>query len=150
MASSIEPRRLASAEHVDQTLLAERHRIVLIRFGRSGDPSSAAMDLLLHDIAYEVSLCCVMFSVDLDEVREFTDVYELHDPCTVMCFYRNRPLPLDVGFGPDVKVTWPLPGDVALAEAIVDAVQEPAGSQGSAVRSGFLGLVRRIVQGLVA
>lgn len=150
LSSSIEPQRLGSAEAVDQTLLAERHRLVLIRFGRQADPTSAAMDMLLHEIAAEVWLTAAIYSVDLDDVREFTDVYELYDPCTVMCFYRNRPVLLDVGFGPDTKVTWPLPDGAVLADAIADAVPEPDLPHGSVVQRWLHAVLQSVVRGLVA
>jgi len=122
--------------------------VVLIRFGRRGDPQTAATDVLLHEIAHEVWLYCAIYSVDLDEVHDFTEGYELYDPATIMCFYRNRPLQIDVGYGPDAKVTWPLPDGAVLADAIIDAVHEPAALPQSAVRRGLLGVFKEVVQGL--
>jgi DIM1 family U5 snRNP protein len=150
MAASATPlRTLDSAEQIDQTLLAERHRAVLIRFGRRTDPTSAAMDVILHEIAYEIWLFCVIYLVDMDVVTEFTALHELYDPCTLMCFYRNRPLPINVGYGPDTKVTWPLCDSSVLTEAIIRAcLAKRDSSAGGGVAHGFVKAFQGLLFGM--
>mmetsp|Transcript_13170 Transcript_13170/g.38749 ORF Transcript_13170/g.38749 Transcript_13170/m.38749 type:complete len:156 (+) Transcript_13170:83-550(+) len=136
--SNVLPRSIGSAEHVDQTLLAERQRMVLIRFGRGSDPSTVAADVILNEIAHELWLYCVIYLVDIDEVPHFTGVFELYDPCTIMCFYRNHTVPIDLGHGPDVKLTWPFDDGQILVEAIENACQRRSNSHASARRTAML------------
>lgn len=131
---------LRSAEDVDEALLAERHRAVLIHFRRACDPISAATDVVLHEVAHELRLHCALYVVDVDSVRDFNAVHELYDPSTLMCFYRNRPLPIDVGFGADPKVTWPLVEGATLVDAVQRACREL--HEASRRRSDELGLGR--------
>jgi DIM1 family U5 snRNP protein len=35
-------------------------------------------------------------------------MYELYDPCTVMFFFRNRHIMIDLGTGDNNKINWPL------------------------------------------
>lgn len=149
--SLAEPQYLASAEHVDQTLLAERQRAVLLRFGRRNDPTTATVDVLLHEAAHELWLYCVIYLVDLDDVPDFIDVYELYDPCSLMCFYRNKPLVVDVGHGPDTKITWPLYDSGRLADAIIHACQSTRGgtdNESSRQRGFFVGAFQGLFFGM--
>jgi hypothetical protein len=134
--------QLCSAEEVDNALLGERHRAVLIHFRRTCDPISAATDVVLHEVAHELRLHCVLYVVDIDSVRDFNAVHELYDPSTLMCFYRNRSLPINVGFGPDARVTWPLCEGAVLVDAIQRACREQC--EASRRQSDDLGLGRRL------
>lgn len=125
-------REVVSAAQLDMALLAERHRAVLVRFGRKHDPICAAMDVLLQEIAHEVCLYSVILLVDVEAVPEFTDVYELYDPCTLRCFFRNKPLYLDVGYGLDTRVTWGVQRSQDLADAVVQACRRKAQRNNSA------------------
>ncbi|KAJ1634577.1 thioredoxin-like protein 4A-like protein [Pavlovales sp. CCMP2436] len=148
MAPPATPQALASAEQVDQTLLAERDRAVLLRFGRRADPTTAAADVLLHEIAHEVWLYCMIYLVDIDDVPEFTATHELYDPCTVIVFYRNKPMPIDVGYGPESKVTWPLPESSTLADAIANACEGESEAHGGG-RRGLLSAVQGLLQRII-
>ena len=44
--------------------------------------------------------------MDIDEVPDFNTMYELYDPCTVMFFFRNKHIMIDLGTGNNNKVNW--------------------------------------------
>ena len=70
---------LPSATWVDETLLSETDRAIVIRFGRAGDPLCQQADAQLREAADELVLVMHAFTVDLDAVPDFTAMYELHD-----------------------------------------------------------------------
>lgn len=39
---------------------------------------------------------------------EFNKMYELYDPCTLMFFYRNKHIMIDLGTGNNNKINWPM------------------------------------------
>lgn len=41
-------------------------------------------------------------------VIDFFVRYELYDPCTVMFFFRNKHIMIDLGTGNNNKINWPL------------------------------------------
>ena len=75
---------------VDQAILSEEERLVVIRFGHDYDPTCMQMDEVLYGIAELVKNYAVIYLVDTSEVPDFNTMYELHDPCTVMFFFRNK------------------------------------------------------------
>eukprot|EP00658_Telonema_sp_P-2_P015043 TRINITY_DN15759_c0_g1_i6.p1 TRINITY_DN15759_c0_g1~~TRINITY_DN15759_c0_g1_i6.p1 ORF type:complete len:136 (-),score=19.09 TRINITY_DN15759_c0_g1_i6:419-826(-) len=91
---------------VDSAILAEEERLVLIRFGRNGDPTCRQTDEVLIAIANEVSAHATIHLVDVDEVSDFNAKYELYDPCTVMMFYKNKVMCMDFGYGPTSCINW--------------------------------------------
>ncbi|TMW39682.1 hypothetical protein DOY81_015238 [Sarcophaga bullata] len=42
------------------------------------------------------------------KVPDFNKMYELYDPCTVMFFFRNKHIMIDLGTGNNNKINWPL------------------------------------------
>ncbi|GMT03774.1 hypothetical protein PENTCL1PPCAC_25948 [Pristionchus entomophagus] len=112
---------------VDQAILAEEDRVVIIRFGHDWDPTCMRMDevLLTHlsrvihsfhsnlKIATKVKNFAVIYVVDITkvglftpEVPDFNKMYELYDPCTVMFFFRNKHIMIDLGTGNNNKISW--------------------------------------------
>jgi hypothetical protein len=102
---------LTSGWAVDQAILTEESRVrttnavrssipqadsfhplqvVVMRFGRDSDPVCMQMDESLADISDDVKQFAVIYLVDIGEVPDFTEMYELYDPMTVMFFYRNK------------------------------------------------------------
>ncbi|XP_022369549.1 thioredoxin-like protein 4A isoform X2 [Enhydra lutris kenyoni] len=73
---------------VDQAILSEEDRVVVIRFGHDWDPTCMKMDEVLYSIAEKVKNFTVIYLVDITEVPDFNKMYELYDPCTVMFFFR--------------------------------------------------------------
>jgi DIM1 family U5 snRNP protein len=79
---------LNSGWHVDQAILSEDDRLVVIRFGRDADPDCMRQDEVLYKIADKVKNFAVLYICDIDQVKDFNQMYELYDPLTLMMFYR--------------------------------------------------------------
>lgn len=142
---------LHHAYAVDQAILSEESRVVVVRFGRDHDPACMRMDELLAGVADKVKAFACIYLVDIDEVRvcgrdlrlcarrikndaraqerdaitpltplplqnqktkqktqvpDFNAMYELYDPCTVMFFFRNKHIMVDLGTGNNNKINW--------------------------------------------
>ncbi|KAL1929076.1 hypothetical protein VTP01DRAFT_2135 [Rhizomucor pusillus] len=93
---------------VDQAILSEEDRVVVIRFGHDWDPTCMKMDEVLYSIAEKVKNFAVIYLVDITEVPDFNKMYELYDPCTVMFFFRNKHIMVDLGTGNNNKINWAL------------------------------------------
>ncbi|KAK2109289.1 Thioredoxin-like 4A [Saguinus oedipus] len=81
---------------VDQAILSEEDHVVVIRL----------MDEVLYSIAKKVKNFAVIYLVDITEVPDFNKMYELYDPCTVMFFFRNKNIMIDLGTGNNNKINW--------------------------------------------
>eukprot|EP00884_Botryococcus_braunii_P012175 jgi/Botrbrau1/20959/Bobra.0135s0077.1 len=91
---------------VDQAILSEEDRVVVIRFGRDYDPTCMQMDEILAGVADQMKNFAVIYLVDISEVPDFNTMYELYDPCTVMFFFRNKHIMIDLGTGNNNKINW--------------------------------------------
>lgn len=129
---------LASGWHVDQAILSEEERLVLIRFGRDWDPDCMRQDEVLYKIADRVKSFAVIYVCDIDQVPDFNQMYgkscplepdlsvgplltpraELYDPCTIMYFYRNKHIMCDFGTGNNNKLNWVLEDKQELIDII--------------------------------
>ena len=89
---------------VDQAILGEETRVVAIRFGHDYDRTCMQMDEILCSIAEDIKNFCALYLVDISEVPDFNTMYELYDPCTVMFFFRNKHIMVDLGTGNNNKV----------------------------------------------
>ena len=63
--------RLPNGWAVDQAILSEQDRVVVIRFGDSTDPSTVAIDDVLASIAPKMQNFAVVYAVDITEVPDF-------------------------------------------------------------------------------
>lgn len=99
---------LVTGWHVDQAILSEEERLVVIRFGRDWDPDCMRQDEVLYRIADRVKNFAVIYVCDLDQVPDFKAMYELYDPCTLMFFFRNKHMMCDFGTGNNNKLNWVL------------------------------------------
>ena len=99
-------KRLENGWQVDQAILSEEDRVVILRFGRDHDRECMQMDATLAGIANLVKNFAVVYVVNIDEVRDFNTLYELYDACTVMFFFRNRRVLVDLGTGNNNKINW--------------------------------------------
>lgn len=99
---------LTSGYAVDQAILAEQERVVVIRFGHDHDTTCMQQDECLAAIAEDVKNIAVIYVVDITEVPDFNTMYELYDPCTVMFFFRNKHIMIDLGTGNNNKINWAL------------------------------------------
>lgn len=96
---------LHSGWDVDRMIVNEEKRVVVVRFGRDDDSTCMPMDECLSGIAESVKNFAVVYLVDVGEVKDFTEMYELYDPCTVMFFFRNKHIMIDLGTGNNNKLT---------------------------------------------
>ncbi|KAI5353517.1 hypothetical protein PRUPE_1G348600 [Prunus persica] len=123
---------LHSGWAVDQAILAEEERLVLIRFGHDWDETcmqglfhsytlktwyksftfdlclQIEMDEVLASVAETLKNFAVIYLVDITEVPDFNTMYELYDPSTVMFFFRNKHIMIDLGTGNNNKINWAL------------------------------------------
>ena len=93
---------------MDQAIVGEEERLVVIRFGSDGDETCMLMDEVLAKTADRMKNWCVIYLVDIAEVPDFNGMYELYDPCTVMFFFRNKHIMVDLGTGNNNKINWAL------------------------------------------
>ena len=110
---------------VDRAIVSEEKRVVVLRFGRDGDPVCMQMDDDLASIAEDVKNFAAIFLVDIAEVPDFNGMYELYDPCTLMFFFRNKHIMIDLGTGNNNKITWVIPEKQDLID-ILDVVYRGA------------------------
>ncbi|RZC68972.1 hypothetical protein C5167_032113 [Papaver somniferum] len=99
---------LHSGWAVDQAILAEEERLVVIRFGHDWDETCMQMDEVLSSVAETIKNFAVIYLVDITEVPDFNTMYELYDPSTVMFFFRNKHIMIDLGTGNNNKINWAL------------------------------------------
>lgn len=99
---------LHSGWEVDQAIVTEEDRVVVIRFGHDADPTCMVQDSILASIADKVRNFAVIYCVDITEVPDFNNMYELYDDCTTMFFYRNKHIMVDLGTGNNNKINWAL------------------------------------------
>lgn len=57
------------------------------------------MDEILFKSAEKIKKFAVIYLVDITKVSDFNTMYELYDPVTVMFFYRNKHMMIDLGTG---------------------------------------------------
>ncbi|KAJ3426081.1 hypothetical protein M0813_20153 [Anaeramoeba flamelloides] len=97
---------LTNGWQVDQAILDENDKVVIIRFGHDWDEDCMQMDELLYSIAEKIKNFAVIYLVDIDEVDDFNQMYELYDPFAVMFFYRNKLIQVDSGTGNNNKINF--------------------------------------------
>jgi len=66
---------LVTGWHVDQAIMSEEERLVIIRFGRDWDPDCMRQDEVLYKIADRVKNFAVIYVCDLDQVPDFKQMY---------------------------------------------------------------------------
>ena len=68
---------LENGWEVDQAIVSEEDRVVVIRFGHDYDPTCMKMDEILYSIAEDVQNFAVIYLVDIRKVPDFNQMYEL-------------------------------------------------------------------------
>lgn len=96
---------LRTGWHVDQAILSEEERLVIIRFGDELHPDVMRMDETLFKIAERIRNFAVVYITD---VHDFDELYELYDDVTVMFFWRNKHMMCDFGTGDNNKLNFPV------------------------------------------
>lgn len=56
--------------------------------------------------------------MDITEVPGFNKMYELYDPCTVMFFFRNKHIMIDLGTGNNNKINWAMEDEQELIDIV--------------------------------
>lgn len=83
---------------------------MVIRFGRETEPECMLMDELLYKILEKIKNFAVIYLVNLDEVPDFNQMYELDqddsEPYTIMFFWRNKHEMVDFGTGNNNKLNF--------------------------------------------
>ncbi|XP_061896258.1 thioredoxin-like protein 4A isoform X2 [Entelurus aequoreus] len=77
---------------VDQAILSEEDRVLVIRFGHDWDPTCMKMDEVLYSIAEKVKNFAVIYLVDITEVPDFNKM--------------NKHIMIDLGTGNNNKINW--------------------------------------------
>lgn len=90
---------LTSGWAVDQAILTEQDRVVIIRFGHDNNYNCMLIDEILFKISEKIKNFGVIYLVDITQVPDFNAMYELYDDLSVMFFYRNRHIMVDLGTG---------------------------------------------------
>ncbi|EWC45370.1 mitosis protein dim1 [Drechslerella stenobrocha 248] len=109
---------LSSGWHVDQAIMSEEDRLVVIRFGRDGETECIAMDEILYKVAEKVKNFAVIYLCDNSQISDFNKMYELYDNMTIMFFFRNKHMMCDFGTGNNNKLNWVLEDKQELIDII--------------------------------
>lgn len=109
---------LESADAVNAAISGEEERVVVVRWGRDADATCMVMDETLYKVAEKVKNFAVVYLVDLDAVPDFNEVYKLTDACTVMFFFRDKHIMVDMGTGNNNKITFPITDQQDLIDII--------------------------------
>ncbi|KAL8938610.1 MAG: hypothetical protein Q9216_003803 [Gyalolechia sp. 2 TL-2023] len=128
---------LTTGWHVDQAILTEEERLVVIRFGRDWDPDCMRQDEVLYRIADRVKNFAVIYVCDLDQVPDFKQMYELYDRMTLMFFFRNKHMMCDFGTGNNNKLNWVLEDKQELID-IMETIYRGAKKGRGLVITGYL------------
>ncbi|MCO5552318.1 hypothetical protein L7F22_005829 [Adiantum nelumboides] len=91
------------------SILNEEERAVIICFGHDWDETCMQMDEVLASIAEMIKNFVVIYLVDITEVKDFSTMYELYDPCIVMFFFCcDKHIMTDLETRNNNKVNWAL------------------------------------------
>jgi DIM1 family U5 snRNP protein len=66
------------------------------------------MDEVLYKVSEKIKRFAVVYLVDITKVPDFNTMYELYDPVTIMFFFRNKHMMIDLGTGNNNKINWPM------------------------------------------
>ncbi|KAI8831791.1 hypothetical protein BJ741DRAFT_711233 [Chytriomyces cf. hyalinus JEL632] len=132
------PIQLHSGSQVDDAIMAEQDKLVVVRFGLGSNSSCASTDELLCSIAEDVAGIATINLVDTLEVPDFNKMYELKESCTLMFFYRNKEISIDVGgTGLYRRIDWTCVERQDMAE-LVESVYRAARKGRSSVASSVV------------
>ena len=98
--------QLVNAWQVDQAILTEEEKIVVMRFGKTGTLECTLMDEVIRKAEPLLRRFVVFYALDILTVKDFNAMYELYDDVCIMFFYRNRHIMVDAGTGNNNKINW--------------------------------------------
>ena len=97
---------LGSGWAVDQAIVTEEKRVVVIRWGHTSDPKCMQQDEILAKVAEKLRNFAVIYLVDTREVSDFNVMYELHDAQPhLMWFFRGKHIMVDAHTGNNNYIT---------------------------------------------
>lgn len=76
---------LDEGQAIDQAIVDEKERVVVIRFSHDSDESCMQMDEVLVSVAEKIKNFAVIYAVDITKVPDFNIMYGLYEPSTVKC-----------------------------------------------------------------
>jgi len=97
---------LKSSLELDRAILNEKHRLIVIRFGDENDVETLYMDEVINKSIESLNNIAVFYKMDLKTAEEVVSIYELIDPCSLMFFFRNKHIMVDLGTGNYNKINW--------------------------------------------
>lgn len=109
---------LESAAAVNEALRKEEDRVVVVRWGKDSDATCMIMDETLMKVAELVKNFAVVYLVDTSVVKDFNEDYQLTDACSVMFFFRDKHIMVDMGTGNNNKITFPITDNQDLIDII--------------------------------
>ncbi|KAL9048334.1 MAG: hypothetical protein Q9162_007771 [Coniocarpon cinnabarinum] len=123
MAATYAIHALTTGWHVDQAILSEDEKLVVIRFGAEEDEAAnkicKAQDEILYKVAPRVSNFATIYTCNRNRVPDFDVMYELsQEPMTIMFFYRNKHMMCDFGTGNNNKINWLLENKTEMTDII--------------------------------
>ena len=86
---------LANEKQVNESILSEEDRMVIIIFGHGCDLEYMAIDEIFYKIYEKVKTCAVFHLVDSTVVSDCTMTYEFRKKCTVLFFYQDKRIMID-------------------------------------------------------
>mmetsp|Transcript_18957 Transcript_18957/g.36457 ORF Transcript_18957/g.36457 Transcript_18957/m.36457 type:complete len:141 (+) Transcript_18957:9-431(+) len=101
-------RSLNTGLEVDEAIYKEKTKLVIIRFGLPEKINCKRMDKILEKITILIQDIAIVFTVDVEKVIDFNEIYELYEDCAIMFFFRNRHIMVDLGTGNNNKIDWVL------------------------------------------
>ena len=112
---------LRTGWHVDQAILSEDDRLVIVRFGREEEKDCMIIDEVLFQISEKIKNFAVIYLCNIDRVPDFNTMYELDnpgEPFTIMFFYRNKHMMCDFGTGNNNKLNFMISDKQELIDTI--------------------------------
>ena len=85
---------LENGWQVDQAILSEEDKVVVIRFGHDWDPTCMKMDETLFGIAVKVKNFATTYLVDITQVPDFNKMYELYQSLHSDVFLQDKMVPI--------------------------------------------------------
>merc|ERR1712107_934475 len=89
---------------VEQALISEKNRVVCLRLGTDFDPTVMQLDGALADAMSVPGEVCALHLVDLREVPEVVQFFQISEPCCLIFFWQAKALKIELGAGPQEKI----------------------------------------------
>ncbi|XBW38388.1 hypothetical protein QEN19_003975 [Hanseniaspora menglaensis] len=112
---------LKTGWHIDQAILHDSNRVVVIRFGRPGKQACKIIDDMLRSLQFKLINLAAIYFVDIDKVPDYNEIYDFgdDDDFAVMFFWQNKHIMIDFDSGDNNKLNFM----VNNKEEIVDIVE---------------------------